>query len=121
MVDDAEDGAVGAVATESAEAPFAAGAGEVDFAGDALAEERGGIGFGHFGDEFVAGGAGEAVVAALQFEIGIADAGGEQPEEGEPRGADGHGDLAGGDEAIFQMNGEHALIIELHACGTSLF
>ena len=91
VVDDAQHGAVGAMASEAFAAPFAVRAGEVDFAGDAFAGERGGIGFDHFGDELVAGSSGEAVVAALQFEIGIADAAGEEAEESEALGAGRNG------------------------------
>ena len=109
VVDDSQDGAVWAVASEAFAAPFAVRAGQVDFAGDALAGEGWSIGFDHFGDEFVAGSSGEAVVAALQFEIGIADAGHEEAEEGEPLGAGRDGQGAGGDCAILQMNCEHAL------------
>ncbi len=47
-----------------------------------------------FGDEFVAGSAGEAVVAALEFEIGVADAGGEQAQQGEAFGPRRNGQRA---------------------------
>ncbi len=121
MIHDAEHGARGAVAGEAAAAPLAVGAGEIDFAGDAAADEGASVRFDDFGDEFVAGGAGEAVVAALKLEIGIADAGGEQAKQGEALGPGRHGHLAQGDGTILQMYREHPPIIELHACGTCLF
>jgi hypothetical protein len=68
VFDDAEDGAAGAVAAKTAGTPVAAAAGEVDFAGDALA------GVHSFADEFVAGASGEAIVAAQEFDVGVADA-----------------------------------------------
>ena len=96
-------------------------AGEVDLAGDTLSDEGARIGFYYLGDEFVTGRSGEAVVAALQFEIGIADATGQQAQEREAPGTLRNWERAGGDCAILQVNCEHALIIELHACGTSLY
>ena len=63
----------------------------------------------HFGDELVAGRPGESVVAALQFEIGIADAAGQQAQEGEPLRTRRNRHGARGDRAIFQVNCEHAL------------
>src|ERR1019366_953032 len=125
VADDSQHGAVGAVASQSAAAPFAMGAGEIDFSGHALAEERGRVRFGHLGDELVTGRTGEGVVAALEFEIGVADAAGQEAQEREARGPGRDGQGAGGDDAVFQVNCqvncEHALIIELHACGTSLY
>ena len=48
------------------------------------------IGVHHLGDELVTGRSGEAVVAALQFEIGIADAAGQQAEQREALGTRGN-------------------------------
>lgn len=75
MPDDAKDGAGGAVAAETLGAGGAVPAGEVDFADDAAAEPGGGIGFFDHADEFVAGATGEAIVAAEEFEVSVANAG----------------------------------------------
>lgn len=75
VLDDAEDGAGGTVAAETLGARGAVAAGEVDFADDAAADPRRGIGFLDDADELVAGAADETVVAAEEFEIGVADAG----------------------------------------------
>jgi len=84
-------------------------AGEVDLAHHTLAEERARAGFHHLGDEFVTGSAGEPVIAALQFEIGMADAAGQQAQESEPLGTRRNRQRAGGDYAILQVNCDHAL------------
>ena len=86
MVDDAEHGALRAMTAQAAPAPVARAAGQVDFADDAPADPLGRIGFDHFAHELVPGRAGEAVIAALQFEVGIADAAAEQADEREARG-----------------------------------
>ena len=87
VVDDAEDGAPGTVGFEPTPAEFAdrtitvGGARDVDFAGDAVADPAGSLGFreaqdlGHFADEFVARSATKRVVAAQDFHIGVADSG----------------------------------------------
>ncbi len=56
----------------------------------------------------MAGGAGEAVVAALEFEVGIADAAAEQPDQGEAFGPGGTRLIAHFDASVFQMYGQHA-------------
>ena len=109
VLDDSQHGAVGAMASQVPAAPFAIGTGQVDLAGHTLADEGVCIGFHHLGDEFVTGRSGEAVVAALQFEIGIADAAGQQAEEREALGTRRNWKRAGGDCAILQVNCEHAL------------
>jgi hypothetical protein len=77
-------------------------AGEVDFTDDALANPRFVGGLGNLADEFVAGGAGESVVAALQLEVGGADAGGKQANAGETFG-----------------NARKGLLADLDACGAT--
>ena len=92
MIDDAEDGAASAVRFQAAQTEFAdrfvavGGTGDVDVAGDAAADPagllllecRGGVtavaDFGHFADELVARDAAEVVVAAQDFNVGVADA-----------------------------------------------
>jgi len=109
VLDDSQHGAVGASGVPSPGAPFAMRAGEVDLAGHAPAAERGRVRLHHLGDELVAGRSGEPVVAALQLEIGIADAAGQQAQQCEPLRARWNGQGAGSDGAILQVNCEHAL------------
>lgn len=112
VVHDSEDGAVRAMAEQALVAPFAARAGQVDLAGHALTDERGCIGFGHFGDEFVARRSGEAVIAALQLEIGIADSGAEEAQQRKAVGTLGTVDFAHRDGSVFEVDRKHAPIIE---------
>ena len=62
----------------------------------------------YFADELMAGGAAKAVVAALEFKIGVADAGGKQADESEALAAARFGTAAEFDAAVFEVNGEHA-------------
>jgi hypothetical protein len=82
LVDNSEDSAVGAVASESPGAPGASVTGQIDFADDAFAEQIRVIRLNHLAGEFVAGSAREIIIAALQFEVGIADASREKANEG---------------------------------------
>jgi len=105
VLDDAEDGAGGTVAAETLLARAAVAAGEVDFSDDAAADPGGCVGFFDDSDEFMAGAAGEAVVAAEKFEVGVADAGEGDADEGLAFGAAG---TAGGfdvDTPFSEANG----------------
>jgi hypothetical protein len=62
------------------------GAGQIDFAHHPLSHQVSGIGLHHLGHKFVAGSAGEGIVTALEFQIGVADARAEEPEHREPGG-----------------------------------
>jgi hypothetical protein len=125
VVDDAEDGAAGAVRFQSAETEFAdgvvakGGTGDVDFAGDAAADPAGsrlldgGRGVSaiadgdDFADEFVAGDAVEVVVAAENFDIGVADAGQADFDQG-PVGAEfGEGLFNRREFAVLDLEGFH--------------
>ena len=86
VLHDAEHGTRWAVAAESAPAPGTGVARNIDFADDAFADEVLRIGFDDFAHEFVARDAGESVIATPQFEIGVADAGLNQADEGEALG-----------------------------------
>jgi hypothetical protein len=59
--------------------------------------------------------AGEAVVAALEFEIGIADSAAQEAQQRVAMRARGHGRITNRNRAVFQMDSQHALIIRLHA------
>jgi len=112
MFDDAENRAGGAVASQATRAPWAMAAGEIDFAGDAAANPLGLAGARfvnghHLSDEFVAGRAGESVVAALQLEVGRADAGGQQADAREAFGDARKRGAAQFHAAGFEMDGKH--------------
>lgn len=83
MAEDAKDGALGAVATEAGAAIRAMPAGEIDLADHALAGEVGITRGYYIGDELVAGYTGETVIAAKEFNIGVADAGEAEAQQGE--------------------------------------
>src|SRR5258706_10089477 len=104
---DPEYGPARAVAAQTALAPVARAAGEVDLTGDASANPGGIVGLGDFADEFVPGSAGEAVVAELEFEIGGADPGGEQADSGEALRSSREWPAANFHAACFKMDGEH--------------
>jgi hypothetical protein len=105
---DAEDGAIGAVTFERTGAPLAAAAGEVDLTGDALADPARIVGFDDLTDELVTGCSTEAVVAALEFEVGVADAAAEEAKERESLGAAGPGHFAEFDATVFEVDGKHS-------------
>ena len=85
-------------------------AGQVDLARDALAEQCGIVRFHHFADELMAGRSGEPVVTALQFEIGVADAGDKGANQGIPGRTLRFRDVAHGDASFLQVDGEHDLL-----------
>ena len=76
---------------QAAAAPLAVPARQVDFPDNAPANQAGAVRLHHLAHEFVAGRAAEAVVAALQFEIGIADARHQQPDQRKAFGTCGNG------------------------------
>lgn len=113
MVDDAEHAARGAMAAEAARAPCAFAACQIDLTGDAAADPTGiftiVIDGDHFAYELVSGSAGKTVVAALKFEIGGANAGGEQANAGKARGDAGERLAAYFDAAGFKVDAEHGV------------
>src|SRR5438067_1012022 len=96
---------------ETAAAPIAGLAGEVDLAGYAFADQSSRIGLHHFCYELMSGSSGETVVAALKLEVGGADAAYYQTEQGMAFGATRNGHVADGNLAIFQVDCEHPLVI----------
>jgi len=90
------------MASETASAPFAVTAGEIDFAGYALPSLH------DLTDEFMARRSGKAVVSTLQFQIGGADPSGQQPNASEALGDAGQRLAAHFDAARLKMNGKHA-------------
>jgi hypothetical protein len=80
MVDDAEHGAIGTVAAEARRHQAQCAQARL-ISPTTRRPPRRAIRLDHLGHEFMAGRAGEAVVAALQFQVGIADAAAEQAEQ----------------------------------------
>src|SRR5580704_14349654 len=107
MPDDAEHGTAGAVPAQAPGAPFAIAARQIDLAGDAFPNPLPVFGVRHLADKLMARRAGEAVVTALQFEVGGTDSSRKEPDSskslGHPRQL-----LAPHFHAPrFQMNSQH--------------
>jgi len=100
-----------AMPAETPGAPLTFPAGDVDLADHPPADPLRSVSRDHFPDEFVPGTAAKAVVAPLEFEIGIADAGHAQADERVAGTAAGPSHLANLDATLLQMNGEHSLRI----------
>jgi threonine synthase len=85
-----EHGAPGAMPSQPSPAPLACAAGEIDLANDTLADPIRIVRGDDLADELVPGRSAKTVIAALQFEIGVADSATEQPDQsksvGPPRG-----------------------------------
>ena len=107
VLHNAEHRAARAVAAETARAPLAVAAGEIDLAHHALAEERGRVRLHHFAHKLVSGHAAEAVVAALEFEVGVADACQQKTDQREPFGAFRTRRGANGHDAVVEVHGSH--------------
>jgi hypothetical protein len=86
MADDAKNRAIRTVTSEIPGTPFAAPAGEVDFTNDALSDEGTIVRFDDLTHEFMARTTAEAIIAVLQLEVGVADAGGQEADERESFG-----------------------------------
>jgi len=118
VADDAQNSSGRAVATEAPLAPFAGAARQIDLADNTLPNQGRVVGFDHFADKLVAGTAAEAVVAASQFNICIADAASEQADEGNARRSWWHGSVSQPYLPIFKMYGYHlALLVSRLAPG----
>jgi len=101
MLHDSKDGAVGAVAPQIPVTPLTRAAIQIDLTHDAAADQISAVGFDHFADKLVSGDAGEAVISALQLQVGIADPGAEHAQERKTRGTRRKGRLAHFDAAVF--------------------
>ena len=80
---DAQYLALRTMAAQAARAPFALCTGDVDFPDYSLADEVAVVRPGHFTNELVARNACKTVVAALEFQIGVADSAYQQTNDGE--------------------------------------
>jgi hypothetical protein len=78
---------------------------QVDLAHHTLADQPGTVRLHYFAHEFVTRRAGESIVAALQFEVGIADPTVNQTNEGESARTPRFPRLAHLHSAIFKMDG----------------
>src|ERR1019366_4279008 len=102
-----EHGARGAMPPEAAPAPRTVAARKIDLADHALADQVLRIGRNNLTYEFMAGHARKSVIAALEFEIGVADACLNEADQGEAFGAFGWGRLPEFNSALIQLEGEH--------------
>jgi threonine synthase len=107
MPDDSEHGAAETVAAERATAVFAHSAGEVDFSAHTLALDRGVVAINNLTDKLMSGRSTETIVAALEFEIGIADAGGEHAQQSEAGRALWDGPTLESNVPGFEVNRKH--------------
>ena len=110
VLHDAEHRTIRAMTAHAAKAPFAMAAIEIDLAHDAPSDQARVIGGHHVAHELMAGRSAEIVVAALQFQIGVADAGEDQADQSKAGRPLGYGDVANGDFAVFQMHAEHSVL-----------
>jgi hypothetical protein len=105
MAHNTEHAATGTMAAHPAPAPFARSTSEVDFSNHAAPCQAAVVRRHDFAYEFMTGSPAKSVVAALQFEIRIADPSQKQPdqcESGLPRRTP---NLANFNAAVFKMNG----------------
>src|SRR5665213_3963820 len=96
-----------AMAPEAAPAPGAHAACKIDLADNSPPDQFFRVRRHHFSHELVAGCSGKAVVAALQFQIGIADASRDETNESETLGPPGLGGLPDFNFPGVQVNGDH--------------
>ena len=111
MPNNPEHGTPGTMPLQTAAAPCAIVTGEIDLPDDSPADPACIIRRNHFTHELMSGGAGEAIVTALQFKIGIADASRNQSDQCETPGPARNGFRANLHSAIRKMNGNHHLSI----------
>lgn len=107
MLNNSEDGPVGAVASPAFRTCLTLAAGKVNLTHNTPANPPGIVGFHHLSNEFVPGDSVEPVVAPLQFQIGVADPGAQQPDSREARRPRGPEDLAHYYFSVFQSYSEH--------------
>ena len=117
MLHYAEDRSLRAVPAEALCAPFALAAREIDLAHDAFADEFRCSASMTSPTNSWPGHPREAVVAALEFEVGIADSAVDQPNGSEAGGAPRPGYFPNLDRAIRQMDCDHAAV---NVCGFQL-
>ena len=88
-------------------APLAVAAGQINLSDNALADPVRIVRSDHFAHEFVSRRSAKAVIAALEFEIGIADSAAEQPDQSKSVGPPRAMLVAHRDHTIVQTNREH--------------
>jgi hypothetical protein len=73
MLDDAEDRTARTMPSQTTFAPIARSAAQVNLADDPPSDEFGIVRLDYFADKFMSRNSGKSVVAALKFEVGVAD------------------------------------------------
>ncbi len=107
VFDDSQNTALRAMAPEPPRAPVAFAARQIDFARDTAPDPRWIVRFAHLADKFVSGRAAKTVIAALKFEIGGADSGGDEADSREMFRNARERRAAQLDAAGFEVNREH--------------
>ncbi len=91
--------------------PIAFAAGKINLANHALADKLFVIGFENFSDKLMAGNTAETVVAALQFNVGIADATTQQTHQRGSGTTPRHSAFDNANNSLIQMNSEHKVTV----------
>lgn len=107
MFHDAEHSPARAMASQASLAPLAGSACQIDLAHHALADPASIVRRYDLADEFMAGRTAEVVIAALEFEIGVADSAVEQPDQRESFGTARLRLAAHRDRTMIETNREH--------------
>src|SRR5687767_8062414 len=116
MLNNSEHRSSRTMPAESTRAPAAVTARKVDFSDDALANQIASTSFHNFANELVTGPAGEPIVAALQFKVGIANAGGKNADQCVSLTPPRHRNLAHLNPSFVQMNRQHGPSIPRSGC-----
>jgi threonine synthase len=104
---DPEHRAFGAMTPQPSLTPLACSAGQIDLAGDALADPVRIVGRLYYAHELMAGGSLKSVITTLQFEIGVADSTAQQPDQGKSCGPARAWLIAQVNRAVVETNREH--------------
>jgi hypothetical protein len=95
------------VPAKTVAAPLALAAGEIDFTNDTASQQLRIVRFDDFTDKLVPRRSAKSVVASLKFEIRVANAARQKPDERKTACTIRTANLADVDTPIFQMNREH--------------
>jgi len=92
-----------------APAPIALTACQIDLADDSSSNQIRIVRRHHLADKLVSRGSGETVIAAEQFEVGVANTGTQKPDQGEARRTARSGNADNGGSAFFNVNCKHPI------------
>lgn len=115
MAHDAKNRARGTVAAQATPAPITIAASEIDFTGNTATDPSRVVRFNNATDEFVSGNSVKAVVAALKFKIGVADAGCVHPDERITGRTKRPRNFTEVDRGVSKMKSKHAFRAEIRS------